>query len=179
MSKQLLSTSARLVFRRPFSLSRTTRTFSAVPHDSDNYVSPLKEFFERVEKNDDFGAPDLPDEVPKYLKCGVREDALRFRTMHYGRLQLPPHVQPWEHRVTVRVSLDEIPLENDLERKLVSEIVGSRIKGDILQLSSNQFGSRIENKRHLVSMLDRIVLGAKRLAKEIGQQPQGSVQESS
>ncbi len=32
---------------------------------------------------------------------------------------------------------------------------------------SDQFASRIENKRHLCSMLDRIVIGAQRLAKEI------------
>jgi hypothetical protein len=36
-----------------------------------------------------------------------------------------------------------------------------------LRLTSDQFGSRIENKRHLVSMLDRIVLSSQRLAKEI------------
>ncbi len=36
-----------------------------------------------------------------------------------------------------------------------------------LKLTCNLFASRIENKRHLCSMLDRIVLGAKRLAAEI------------
>ncbi len=46
-----------------------------------------------------------------------------------------------------------------------------------MQLSSNQFGSRIENKRHLVTMLDRIVLGAKQLAKEIESSSSSSQQQ--
>lgn len=121
-----------------------------------------------MEKGDNFGALDFPDKETKYLKCGIAEDSLRFRTSHYGRLQLAPHVQPWEHRVTVRVGLKDMPIDSALERQLLTDIVGvGRMNGETLQLSSNQFGSRIENKRHLVSMLDRIVLGAKRLAKEI------------
>lgn len=134
-----------------------------------DYVSPFAEFFEQV-KNNTYPHADVdfdPPEPPKYLKCGIPEDALRFYTESYGRLQLAPHVQPWEHRVRVRVSLDDMPLQTPLETKLVKEIVGTRLKDKILQLSSNQFGSRIENKRHLVTMLDRIVLGAKQLAKEI------------
>jgi Mitochondrial ribosomal subunit protein len=112
---------------------------------------------------------DLPE--PQYLKCGIAEHRIRFRTVAYGRLQLAPHVQPWEHRVTMRVRLIDIPLKTPLEQKLLHEIVGTRLKKDVLQLSSNQFGSRIENKRHLVSMLDRIVLGAKKLAQELELQP--------
>ena len=47
-------------------------------------------------------------------------------------------------------------------------IVGTRFVSGRkeLRLSSNQFTSRIENKRHLCEMLDRIILGAKRLAND-------------
>lgn len=141
---------------------------SSKGNSDSEYISPFKEFFEQV-KNNSFPFADVDFDPPerKYLKCGIPEDKLRFQTITYGRLQLAPHVQPWEHRVSVRVSLVDMPLETPLETALVQQIVGSRLKDKILQLSSNQFGSRIENKRHLVTMLDRIVLGAKQLAKEI------------
>ena len=134
---------------------------------NDSYVSPFKEFFGLVETNNTpFSNLDFePDK--KYLKSGIAEDALRFKTETYGRLQLAPYLQPMEHKVSVRIAMRDLNLSSPLERKLVTEIVGSRLTNDTLQLSSNQFGSRIENKRHLVSMLDRIVLGAKRLAKEL------------
>jgi hypothetical protein len=150
----------------------TFSTVTSTTEGGDSYVSPLKGFFDMVEKGDSFGALDYQDNSQSMLKCGIAEDALRFRTEHYGRLQLAPYVQPWEHRVTVRIALQDMPIESELEQQLIADIVGSRLRDDTLQLSSNQFGSRIENKRHLVSMLDRIVLGAKRLAKEIqsGQQ---------
>ena len=113
----------------------------------------------------------LPTPEPRYLKCGVNEETLRFKTMHYGRAQLAPHVQPGEHRVTFKVNMDDIPL-NEMERDIVKQIVGNRVNEDRgeLRLASDQFGSRIENKRHLTSMLDRIVLSAKRLAKELEQE---------
>jgi hypothetical protein len=114
---------------------------------------------------------DTPRPEKRYLKCGVNEEAIRFKTMHYGRAQLAPHVQPGEHRVTLKVNIDEIPL-NDVELDIVKQIVGNRVNEDRgeLRLASDQFGSRIENKRHLTSMLDRIVLSAKRLAKELEQE---------
>ena len=148
------------------------RSFSSLSSKKaeNEYVSPFKDFFEQVKTNT-YPYADLNFDKPErtYLKCGIPEDTLRFLTVCYGRLQLAPHVQPWEHRVTVRVSMDDIPFETPLEIQFFKEIVGSRLRDKTLQLSSNQFGSRIENKRHLESMLDRIVLGAKRLAKETEQ----------
>jgi len=103
------------------------------------------------------------------LKCGVLEDDLEFSTICYGRLQLAPHVQPLEHRVILKVSLDVLPVKTLLEKVILREIVGNRMneQKNVLKIQSNIFGSRIENKRHLVSMLDRIILGTKRLAKEM------------
>ena len=51
----------------------------------------------------------------------------------------------------------------------MKEIVGNRLNDEtgLLQLSSSQFGSRIENKRHTVSMLERIVESAKTLAAKV------------
>ena len=102
------------------------------------------------------------------LKCGIPESELRFRTVSYGRYQLPPYVAPGEHRVTVQVALSAIPFKNEQEVEIFLEMVGPRFKKDkgYLQLSSEKFASRIENKRHLVDMIERIVSNAKSLAEE-------------
>lgn len=116
---------------------------------------------------------DSPTPEERYLKCGVKESSLRFKTRHFGRSQLSPHIQPGEHSVTMKVNWTEVPL-TPLERDIVVQIVGNRVNEERneLRLTSNQFGSRIENKRHLVSMLDRIILSAKRLANELEQESQ-------
>ena len=143
--------------------------------DNDGYESPFQEFFDMIDKGrSSLGTTDeTPKPEDRFLKCGVNENALRFRTMHYGRQQLPPHIQPGEHRVTLKVNMKDVPL-TDIERDIVKQIVGNRCNDERneLRLASDQFGSRIENKRHLVSMLDRIVLSAKRLAKELEQEAQ-------
>lgn len=67
------------------------------------------------------------------------------------------------------VDIADLPLETDLEREIFKEIVGPRWqeeKGQV-RISSVSFGSRIENKRHLVSMLNKLVLTSQRLASEV------------
>ena len=58
------------------------------------------------------------------------------------------------------------------ELDILRHIVGPRLNDEHaeLRLTSSVFGSRIENKRHLVSMLDRIILSSQRLASEIQNQ---------
>lgn len=188
-TKTLLRAAARLSSRRLAFGNTTTNTIirsyasaemasgstssSSSSSPPTNYESPFDDFFKMIrEGRSSLGTCDktpIPDEV--YLKCGVKESALRFRTMHYGRMQLAPHVQPGEHRVTLKLHTRDLPL-NDMELGIVQQIVGNRLdleRGE-LRLASDQFGSRIENKRHLVTMLDRIVLGAKRLAKDLQQE---------
>lgn len=143
---------------------------AAAVEDNDEYVSPLQSLFDRMEAN-------APSSIPateyvrapeKHLKCGIPESALRFTTTAYGRTLMAPHVHPKEHQVIMKVDSSKLPL-NEIEKDILREIVGPRLNDERneLRLTSNQFGSRIENKRHLVSMLDRIVLSCQRLAKEI------------
>jgi hypothetical protein len=84
-----------------------------------------------------------------------------------------PFVHPKEHLVVLKVSTRYLPL-TPMEREILREIVGNRLNDDRneLRLASDEFGSRIENKRHLVSMLDRIVLSCQRLGKELEQSAQ-------
>lgn len=184
-----MSTSLQLPLPATTAAATNARTFSSMTHQTSSTAG--KVLHDRNEDNDDEDDDDDDDDTlndffqkaitntlpyvdlyqfpePTYLKCGIAEHKIRFQTVAYGRLQLAPHVQPWEHRVTMRVNLEDMKLlTTPLEHQILHELVGPRMKGNVLQLSSNQFGSRIENKRHLVSMLDRIVLGAKALAHDI------------
>jgi hypothetical protein len=135
--------------------------------DNEPYVSELQDLFDRMERNGPtaLGTTDFFSEK-KYLDCGIPESALRFTTSSYGRLQQAPFVHPNEHRVVMTARTTSM---SATEKQILREIVGDRFSDtkNTVRLASNQFGSRIENKRHLVSMLDRIVLSCQRLAKEV------------
>jgi len=144
------------------------------PETESGYVSPYSGFFANVEAGrTSLGTTAEMEQralelEEKHLECGIPESELRFRTVSYGRYALPPYVAPGEHRVTVKVALSAIPFNNEQEKEIFLEIVGPRFnpkKGD-LQLSSEKFASRIENKRYLVDMIERIVSSARELAKE-------------
>lgn len=134
--------------------------------------SPISEFFDLAVNHGhtNLGPP------PKYkvseaaiLKCGISEDDLAFKSASYQQLIYAPYVQQGEHKVTMIVKWDVLPL-NDFEKRILMEIVGSRYNETKkeLKMTSNQFGSRIENKRHLTSMLDRVVFAARKLAAAAG-----------
>jgi len=165
---------------RSYSNSSKTPT-SAGDGSTEHYVSPLEELFERMERDgpttlgttaaEEGGYHAFGDsQASKRLKCGVPESKLRFSTTSFGRTMNDPHVHPNEHRVVMKLNLNDVPLDrNGIEMEILREIVGTRLNDERneLRLMSNQFGSRIENKRHLVDMLDRIVLSCQRLAKEL------------
>lgn len=148
----------------------SSRFFSTAPQSTSNYVSPYNDLFEMMKSNNaskiTVVAPSETD-VPM-LKCGIPETVLKFKTTCYDRLQLAPYVQPNEYKVILQVNMRHLPLESDIEKEIFHQIVGTRFDHELgeLKLTSNQFASRIENKRHLCWMLDRIVLGAKKLAAE-------------
>lgn len=131
------------------------------------YTSPLKDYIEAMKRDETspFGAQfeTPPDRV---LNCGISESSLRYSTTSYGRLLQAPFVHATEHKVTLQVKVDDLDL-NDTEMAILQQIVGSRLSSTHLRLSSNQFGSRIENKRHLESMLNRIIVSSRELAAKV------------
>jgi Mitochondrial ribosomal subunit protein len=144
------------------------------------YVSPFQEIFDTIkEGKTSMGGSKFESPEIKYLKCGVPEHILRYKTTTYGRLLEEPFVRPNEHKVTLQVETQHIPL-TDMERIVMKEIVGNRLNDEtgVMQLSSVQFGSRIENKRHVVSMLERIVESAKALAAKVEAETKGAVEGS-
>ena len=151
--------------------NNSARKFASVARTSagGEYVSPFQEIFNTIEDGKTFlGSAEFRIPETKTLKCGVPENVLRFKTTTYGRLLEEPYIRPNEHRVTLQVPIAFIPL-NEIEHIALREIVGTRLNEEtgILQLSSAQFGSRIENKRHVVSMLERIVESTKSLASKV------------
>ena len=164
--------------------SATQSSSSSNNNNNNNYRSPYTSYFNRIQNNQsslfpaskntsDPPAPSpssSPSLSPPLLKCGISESVLSFKTTTYDRLMLPPYVQPSEYKVTLKVYTRDLPLDTSkLEYQIFQQIVGQRYNTERqeLKLTSAQFASRIENKRHLCMMLDRIVLGAKRLAKEV------------
>jgi hypothetical protein len=152
-----------------------TSSFST---SSDHYTSPMQDLFGSMRDKGPttLGTTEFSRGDVKLLKCGVAERDLRFTTTSYGRLTVAPFVHPKEHSVVLQVSTQKLKLvPGTKQQEILQEIVGSRWNEERqeLRLTSDQFGSRIENKRHLVSMLDRIVLSSQRLAKEI-QEGEGS-----
>mmetsp|Transcript_15478 Transcript_15478/g.29376 ORF Transcript_15478/g.29376 Transcript_15478/m.29376 type:complete len:252 (-) Transcript_15478:177-932(-) len=139
------------------------------------YVSPYSEFFTNLDAGRTSLGTTKETEQRTFelkeqrLECGIPESELRFRTASYGRFALAPYVSAGEHRITVKVALSAIPFENEQEKEVFYQIVGSRFnsKSGDLKLSSEKFASRIENKRYLVDVIERIVTSAKDLAKEI------------
>lgn len=150
--------------------STAVRAYSADPQDKNGaYVSPFQEIFDTIKEGKTFlGSTEFKIPEVKILECGVPEHALRFKTTTYGRLLEEPYVRPMEHRITLQVPISYIPL-NEVEEMALKEIVGTRLNEGtgMLHLSSAQFGSRIENKRHVVSMLERIVESTKALAAKV------------
>lgn len=138
-------------------------------NSNNKYVSPFQEIFDTIQEGKTFlGTTEFQYPTVKHLKCGVAEHLLKYKTTTYGRLLEEPFVRPNEHRVILQVAIRHIPL-TDVQRLVLKEIVGNRLNDDtgVLQLSSSQFGSRIENKRHVVSMLERSVESAKTLAARV------------
>jgi hypothetical protein len=151
----------------------TTATTTSVS-SKNTYVSPLAPFFKNIEnKRTSLGTPNdadvraLLESSKKCLKCGIPEDVLIFKAVSYGRSELSPHVFPGEHQITLYVKQRDLPLNKE-ELKIFRRIVGKRRFLEDRQqfrLISGYFASRIENKRHVVSMLDRLVLASQLLAK--------------
>ena len=194
--KLAMNTCARvrtLQVRQPqLALPLTTSSFSrsmstsmpSTNSNSNGYQSPYADYFQSLSSQ-----PSTSSATPTSsaattqttqgtkLKCGISESVLKFKTTSYPRLMSAPFVQPSEYKVTLQVHLDNLPLHSALECEIFEQIVGSRYnKNDsqVLTLTSNHFASRIENKRHLCSMLDRIVIGAKRLASDSNSDSDGN-----
>lgn len=166
ITSKLVSVTARRALASPL-MTISKRSFSSSSSSNNNYVSHLQELFDQMDRNETtLGVDTSVLREEKILPCGLPESSLRFTTTHYGRLLQAPFVHPNEHTVVMTARLGDSLSET--EQLILKEIVGDRFNTEkkTLRLTSRQFGSRIENKRHLVSMLNRIVSSCKNLAKQ-------------
>ena len=142
------------------------------PQSFSTYTSPLDSLV-----NDDhvcpvFGKgknPVLKKPPPKYLECGLREDLLRFKSASFGKTIRPPHIHTNEHRVYLLVDIKDLPLD-DLGKQILQQVLGIQRynveKGEV-KMQAVQFPSRIENKRYLVRLFDKVILACQRLSKSL------------
>ncbi|KAL7576372.1 hypothetical protein ACA910_018182 [Epithemia clementina (nom. ined.)] len=152
--------------------SLTNTNASARYFSSGLYESPL----------DDLLDPDSPCPIygtrkdsplkrfpKKYLECGLCEDALRFKTVYYGKMITLPGIHANEHRVTMMVDIKDLPLD-DLGKQILQQLVGINrynVHSGKVKMSAVVFASRIENKRYIVRMFDKLVLACQRLSKSL------------
>ena len=170
--KQIASLSPALLPQRQF-------TFGAPKWlSSSSYTSPLDEVFDPNAPCPLYGTPKsapLKKPVPKFLECGISEDVLRFKTVHYGELLREPFIHTNEHRVVLLVDIKHLPLD-DVGKKILEQVVGhsryNAVKGE-LKMNSVHFPSRIENKRYLVRMFDKLILSCQRLSKSLSMDAEG------
>ena len=158
-------------------LSGNAASAAASSSSSSSSSDAFSEFIAMMERSETTLGTDATkpfqtvDEISPKLKCGIPESLLRFKSVSFGRLQLAPYLEPGEFQVGLKVNFEDIPIDGPLEEEIFHQIVGPRFNPERneLRLTSNKFASRIENKRYLCSMLDRIVLSTKRLAKDVEQ----------
>ena len=148
-------------------------------YSSSVYESPMQSFFDDMYCNGPttLGTTDdlikyerqVQQQEKKMMNCGIPESKLRFTTTSFGRTLDAPHVHNNEHRVIGKLHHNDLPFTTTShEYQILEQIVGpQRLNNSYLRLTSNQFGSRIENKRHVVSMMDRIISSCQRLASEL------------
>ena len=163
-NKSLVSTIA----RRPLATTSKSTTNS-----NNKYESPLAPFFKQVKSGRTSSgltanAPLVDTSNFSKLECGIDEQDLRFKAVSYERMTLPPFVQGGEFKITLKIDLADIPFENEAEKEVLLEMVGNRYdeKRQRILLNCDKFSSRIENKRYLVALLDRLVMTSRKLVKE-------------
>lgn len=150
--------------------STINRMFSSSSSSSSIYESPIDELLDPDVPCPVFGTrKDAPlKRFPtKFLECGLDDSLLRFRTSNYGRLEEPPYVHQNEHRVTLLIYIKDLPLDG-LGKQILQQVIGINrynVERGQVKLQANYFPSRIENKRYLVRIFDKLILACQRLSK--------------
>jgi hypothetical protein len=101
----------------------------------------------------------------------VPGDKLRFQfraTFGHGSSILYPHLKfhPADYKVGLVVKVADCGFSSDLERNIFIEMVGKRYntgKKEV-RLTTDRFSNRIENKKYLTLLLERLIAESKKLA---------------
>ena len=101
----------------------------------------------------------------------VPSDKLQFQfraTFGHGTSILYPHLKfhPADFKVGLVVKVDDCGFKSDMERDIFIEMVGTRYntgKKEV-RLTTDRFSNRVENKRYLTLLLERLIAESKKLA---------------
>lgn len=101
----------------------------------------------------------------------VSSENLRFQfrtTFGHGSSILYPHLKfhPADYKVGLVVKVEDCGFTSDLEKEVFIEMVGPRYntgKKEV-RLTSDRFSNRVENKKYLTNLLEKLIAESKALA---------------
>jgi small subunit ribosomal protein S35 len=73
---------------------------------------------------------------------------------------------PADFKVGLVVKVEDCGFQSDLEKDIFIEMVGKRYNTGkkAVRLTSNRFSNRVENKKYLTLLLERLIAESKKLA---------------
>lgn len=100
----------------------------------------------------------------------IPDSKLRFQTkstFSVGSSIFYPHLKfnPADFKVALVVALSDLGLSK-VEQDVLVEMVGPRFNQGkrLVRLTANRFANRIENKKYLIFLLEKLLLEARRIA---------------
>ena len=114
---------------------------------------------------------EMVTEELKSINRTVASDKLHFQfraTFGHGSSILYPHLKfhPADFKVGLVVKVEDCGFQSDLEKDIFIEMVGKRYNTGkkAVRLTSNRFSNRVENKKYLTLLLERLIAESKKLA---------------
>ena len=137
-------------------------------HNSPSAASPLLSHFQsRWPKPRDEPLPVVVQPVPRTIP----DSLLRFQfkaTFTHGSAIFYPHLKhhPADYKVGLVVKIADMGFNSDLERQIFIEMVGPRYNGgrQDVRFTCEKFANRLENKKYVTYLLEKLVAEAKHLA---------------
>ena len=116
----------------------------------------------------------LPKEFSPVSRT-VANEKLRFQfktTFGHGSAILYPHLKfhPGDFKVGLVVKVEGCGFTSELEKEVFIEMVGPRYNTSKkeVRLTSERFPNRIENKKYLINLLEKLIAESKMLAASAG-----------
>jgi hypothetical protein len=137
-------------------------------HNSPNAAIPLITHFQsRWPKARDEPLPAAVQPEPRTIP----DEALRFQfkaTFTHGSAIFYPHLKhhPADYKIGLVVKIADLGFKSDMERQIFIQLVGPRYNGGRrdVRFTCEKFANRLENKKYVTYLLEKLVAEAKHLA---------------
>ena len=137
-------------------------------HNSPSAAAPLLTHFQsRWPKPRDEPLPVAVQPEPRTIP----DSALKFQfkaTFTHGSAIFYPHLKhhPADYKIGLVVKIADMGFKSDLERQIFIQMVGPRYNGgrQEVRFTCDKFANRLENKKYVTYLLEKLVAEAKHLA---------------